>query len=126
MNSCERSKAISDCRHPAMIICAMPAVMFFAIAWIVLAADDAPKPQPNADVTFHIKPKPLPAGAVTEDWKSFMGPNHNGISGETKLLRNWPKGGPTLVWEMRKGTGYSSPAIAGEYLVYFHGSGDRE
>jgi outer membrane protein assembly factor BamB len=83
-------------------------------------------PKPNPDVRFHVKPKPLAPGAVTHDWKSFMGPQHNEISTETKLLRKWPEGGPTLVWEMRKGTGYSSPAISGDWLVYFHRADNRE
>ena len=26
------------------------------------------------------KPKPLPAGAVTHDWVSFLGPTHNAVS----------------------------------------------
>ena len=85
-----------------------------------------PKAQPNADVRFHRKPKPLPAGAVTHDWKSFLGPTHNGMSTETKLAKDWPAGGPPLVWEMRKGTGYTSPAISGERLVYLHRSGNDE
>jgi len=82
--------------------------------------------KPNPDVRFHSKPKPLPQGAVTHDWKSFLGPSHNGTSTETRLLREWPKAGPALVWEMRKGTGYSSPAISGDRLVYFHRVEDRE
>jgi outer membrane protein assembly factor BamB len=89
-----------------------------------------PVPPPTArahpDVRVHAKPKPLPAGAVTHDWKSFLGPTHNAISTETRLLRDWPQGGPTLLWELRKGTGYSSPAISGDYLVYFHRLKDRE
>jgi outer membrane protein assembly factor BamB len=86
----------------------------------------AATPKPNPDVQFHAKPKPLAPGAVTHDWKSFRGPTHDGISTETKLLLNWPSGGPKLVWEMRKGTGYSSPAIAGDHLVYFHRDGNVE
>lgn len=97
-------------------------LIFVLLAWQVTGGE----PQPNPDVTFHSKPKPLPAGAVTHDWKSFLGPTHDGMSTETKLLHNFGKGGPTLVWEMRKGTGYSSPAIAGDRLIYFHRSGDRE
>src|SRR6185369_6692306 len=50
----------------------------------------------------------------------------NGISTETKLLREFPPGGPTLLWEMRKGTGYTSPAIAGGRLVYLHRTGNQE
>jgi outer membrane protein assembly factor BamB len=86
----------------------------------------APLPKPHSAVRRHATPKPLPAGAITHDWKSFLGPSHNGISSETRLLRDWPKGGPALVWEMRKGTGYSSPAISGDRLVYFHREGNRE
>lgn len=85
-----------------------------------------PSAKANPDVTFHTKPKPLPPGAVTHDWKAFLGPTHNGWSTETKLLQTWPSAGPTLVWEMRKGTGYSSPAIAGDRLVYMHRVGNQE
>ncbi len=91
-----------------------------------LSAAEPPEPQRNADVTFHAKPKPLPKGAVTHDWKSFLGPTHNAVSAETKLLRRFPEGGPVLLWEMRKGTGYSSPAIAGDKLVYLHRVADQE
>lgn len=78
------------------------------------------------NVKVHGKPKPLAAGAVAEDWVSFLGPTHNGISPETKILKSWPKDGPKLLWEMKKGTGYSSPAIKGEYLVYLHREGREE
>jgi outer membrane protein assembly factor BamB len=87
-----------------------------------------PPPQPRAtpEVRVHARPKPLPPGAVTHDWKSFLGPAHNAVSTETKLLREWPAGGPRMIWEMKKGTGYSSPAIAGQRLVYLHRVDDRE
>src|SRR5262245_28632247 len=64
-----------------------------------LEATQAPAAKPNPDVRFHSKPKPLLAGAVTHDWKSFLGPTHDGVSTETKLLHDWPAGGPKLVWE---------------------------
>src|SRR5436190_21790266 len=91
-----------------------------------LAATAVPSAQRNADVTFHAKPKPLPAGAVTHDWTSFLGPAHNAMSTETKLLHLWPKGGPKLVWEMKKGTSYTSPAISGDRLIFFHRIGNEE
>jgi outer membrane protein assembly factor BamB len=65
----------------------------------------------------HRKPKPLPAGAVTQDWPVFLGPTHNGVSTETKLSRKLP---PPLLWEFSKGTGYASAAISGERLVFLH------
>jgi len=91
-----------------------------------LSSLELPPAKPHPDVKVHAKPKPLPRDAVTQDWKTFLGPTHNGISSETKLLKSWPANGPTLVWEMRKGTGYSSPAVAGERLVYLHRSGSEE
>jgi outer membrane protein assembly factor BamB len=69
------------------------------------------------------RPKPLPAGAVTHDWVSFLGPTHNSVSTETRLSRTLP---PTLVWEFPKGTSYSCPAVAGDRLVYFHRVGGNE
>lgn len=68
-------------------------------------------------------PKPLPAGAVTHDWRSFLGPQHNSVSSETKLTRSLP---PALVWEMPKGEGYVAPAIAGDRLVFLHRLKDEE
>ncbi len=79
-----------------------------------------PSLTPHPDVQYHSKPKPLSQAAVTHDWTSFLSPTHNAISTETRLLKHWPAGGPPLVWEMRKGTGYSSSAILGERLVYLH------
>ena len=90
------------------------------------AAVPAASAKTNPDVRVHAKPKPLPPNAVSHDWVSFLGPTHNAMSTETKLLREWPKGAPTLLWEMRKGTGYSSPAIAGDHLVYMHRVGGQE
>lgn len=53
-----------------------------------------------------------------EDWPNFRGPKGDGVSGETGLLKEWPKGGPSLLWDAKKvndgksiGTGYSSLAI---------------
>jgi outer membrane protein assembly factor BamB len=69
------------------------------------------------------KPRPLPAGAVTHDWTSFLGPTHNGVSTETRLRRTLP---PPLVWEFQKGTSYASPAIAGTRLAFIHRVGDEE
>lgn len=82
--------------------------------------------KPHPDTKLHSKPKPLPPAAVTHDWKAFLGPTHNAIAAETKLLKNWPRTGPKLVWEMRKGTGYSAPAVAGDRLVFAHRLGNEE
>lgn len=85
-----------------------------------LAPMAAAKAQKYERVTFHGAPKPLPKGAVTHDWKTFLGPTHNGVSTETKLIKTFPPAGPKIVWEMETGNGYSSPSIQGEHLVYVH------
>ena len=86
----------------------------------VLEPRAAPEAGANRDVTFHTAPKPLARDAVTSDWPSFLGPNHNSVSPETKLLAEFPKGGPSLVWEMNKGPGYSAPAVLGDRVVLLH------
>ena len=80
----------------------------------------------NSDLTFHRAPKPLPPGAVTSDWASFLGPTHNMFSPETKLVRDFPTDGLPLVWEMKKGDGFAAPAVAGGRLVFFHRVADKE
>ncbi len=69
------------------------------------------------------RPKPLAPDAVTHDWESFLGPTHNAVSTETHLSRELP---PPLVWEVEKGPGYTSPAIVGDHLLFFHRAGDQE
>jgi outer membrane protein assembly factor BamB len=69
------------------------------------------------------KPKPLAKDAVTGDWPSFLGPSHNGVSTETRLSRMLP---PPLIWEFARGTGYASPAVSGDRLVFVHRVGNEE
>jgi outer membrane protein assembly factor BamB len=80
----------------------------------------------NPDATFHAAPKALARGAVTHDWTGFLGPSHNLVSTETKLLDRFPAGGPAVIWEAKRGTGYGAPAILGERVVLFHRVEDDE
>src|SRR6187455_953993 len=77
----------------------------------------------SAQTRLLSKPNPLATGAVTHDWTAFLGPTHNAVSTETLLSRTLP---PPLIWEFPKGTGYASPAIAAERLVFLHRLGDEE
>ncbi len=73
-----------------------------------------------------------PASAQTKsgDWPQWRGPHRDAICTETGLLKEWPKGGPKLLWDSRKvnggksvGIGYSSLAITqGEIFTL----GDRK
>jgi len=48
----------------------------------------------------------------TQEISQWRGPNRDGIFPETNLLKQWPDGGPKLLWKYDKlGAGYSSPAV---------------
>ncbi len=52
--------------------------------------------------------------ATATDWPQWRGPNRDGKSTETGLLREWPEGGPPLAWRVAGlGAGYSSVSVAG-------------
>jgi len=46
------------------------------------------------------------------DWPGFLGPTGDGKSPEKGILTGWPEDGPPMVWKMRLGTSYGSPAIS--------------
>jgi outer membrane protein assembly factor BamB len=51
------------------------------------------------------------------DWPQFRGPDRDGVSKETGLLKAWPEGGPPLVWTATGlGGGYSSLSVAGDRI----------
>ena len=61
------------------------------------------------------------------NWPQWRGPNRDGISTETGLLKQWPTDGPPLVWKAAgAGTGYSSLAVANGRIYTLGLKGDRE
>jgi len=46
-----------------------------------------------------------------QDWPQFMGPDRNGISKETGILKTWPAEGPKVVWSTDLGIGFGGPVI---------------
>ena len=58
------------------------------------------------------------------DWPQWRGPNRDGVSSETGLLKEWPSEGPALLWEKAGlGEGYSSVAVVDE-IIYTTGKKD--
>jgi outer membrane protein assembly factor BamB len=46
------------------------------------------------------------------NWPGWRGPHHDGVSRETGLLKEWPKEGPRVVWQVENvGVAYSSLAV---------------
>jgi outer membrane protein assembly factor BamB len=61
------------------------------------------------------------------DWPQFRGPNRDGVSRETGLRKDWPNGGPRLLWTCAEcGVGYAGPAVVGDRLYLAGGRGDSE
>lgn len=64
---------------------------------------------------------------VGGDWPQWRGPNRDGISKETGLLKQWPANGPPLAWKVKgAGGGYSSFAVSKGRLFTMGLRGDRE
>src|SRR5437762_9514715 len=61
---------------------------------------------------------------AASDWPQWRGPQRNGISRETGLLKEWPKDGPKLLWKVSSaGRGYSTPAVVGDRLYLLGNEG---
>ena len=69
----------------------------------------------------------LAQSANSANWPQWRGPNRDGISKETGLLKQWPAEGPPLVWKAAgAGRGFSSFSVANGKLITMGLRGDRE
>jgi outer membrane protein assembly factor BamB len=67
------------------------------------------------------------AAQAGANWPQWRGPNRDGISKETGLLKQWPAEGPPLVWKASgAGRGYSSFSVANGKLYTMGLRGERE
>jgi outer membrane protein assembly factor BamB len=70
----------------------------------------------------------LASTVAAADWPQWRGPDRTGISQETGLLKEWPKDGPKLLWQVKNiDSGYSTPAVVGDriYLLSNKGMDDE-
>lgn len=50
--------------------------------------------------------------SLADSWPQWRGPNRDGKSAETGLLKQWPETGPRLAWKVSDlGEGYATPSI---------------
>lgn len=57
--------------------------------------------------------KTAASSAASPEWPNFTGPNYDNRSPDTGLLKEWPSGGPKLLWKADGlGQGYSSAVVA--------------
>ena len=65
--------------------------------------------------------------AEAADWPQWRGPERNGNSKETGLLREWPKDGPKLIWQAKDiGNGYGTPTVVGDRIYLLSNRRDEE
>ena len=66
----------------------------------------------------------LSAATSLADWPQWRGPNRDGHSTDTGLLKQWPEGGPKLAWKAGgMGSGYTSVSVVGDRVYCM---GDKE
>jgi outer membrane protein assembly factor BamB len=64
------------------------------------------------------------ASFANTDWPQWRGPDRNGVSKETGLLKEWPAGGPKLLWQVNDlGDGYSTPSVVGTRIYLMSNNG---
>ena len=54
------------------------------------------------------------ANANSIGWPGFLGPNRDGVSTETGLLKKWPQSGPKELWKLDVGDGFGGASIVGD------------
>jgi len=80
----------------------------------------AGRPAPWFAVVFTL----AAASSQAADWPGWKGADRTGVSRETGLLKEWPQGGPKLLWQISSaGYGYSTPAVVGERLYLLANEG---
>ena len=61
------------------------------------------------------------------EWPQWRGPNRDGISTETQLLKEWPEKGPPLLWKANGlGQGYSTVSVSKGRIFTMGSRGDGE
>jgi outer membrane protein assembly factor BamB len=64
-------------------------------------------------------------GLLAANWPQWRGPQRDGISQETGLLKEWPAEGPPLLWQVDDlGGGYSTPAVVNNRIYLVNNKGN--
>src|SRR5262245_24451984 len=85
---------------------ALPAALL--IIWFSVDAS-------SVAVDHSAPPNTVPSGP--SDWPQWRGPERNGVSKDTGLIKQWPSSGPQRAWSISSlGEGYGSLAIKGDRI----------
>jgi outer membrane protein assembly factor BamB len=65
------------------------------------------------------------AVAAAAEWPQWRGPNRDDLCTETGLLKDWPAGGPPLVWKATGlGSGFSTVSVVGDRIYTIGDKGE--
>ena len=71
-----------------------------------------------------VRTTPANVTTSTFDWPQWRGPERNGISKESGLLKEWPREGPKLLWQVKDiGDGFSTPSVVGNRIYLMSNRG---
>lgn len=98
-------------------------VVVLCIAWGALHLRGSMQAIPNAPVQTAADAAPQSgAGVRAGEWHEWRGPGRADRSSETGLLKQWPEGGPKLLWTAKGcGEGFASVVIGGG-MIYTAGN----
>jgi hypothetical protein len=67
-----------------------------------------------------------PSASSAADWPQWLGPERNGVSAETGLVKQWPESGPKTLWRTELGKGFSAISVADGrlYTMYADAQGE--
>ncbi len=51
--------------------------------------------------------------ALADDWPQWLGPARDGVWREDGVIERFPEGGPSALWRVEIGAGYTGPAVVG-------------
>lgn len=65
--------------------------------------------------------------STNHDWPQWRGPNRDGISKESGILKTWAATGPVVLWRVQLGEGFSGIAIArgSAYTMFSRGNDEQ-
>ena len=64
--------------------------------------------------------------STNSGWYQWRGPNRDGISHETGILKSWPEAGPKELWRVPLGKGFSGISVSNGQVYTMYAKGDDE
>ena len=64
--------------------------------------------------------------ARATEWPQWRGPNRDGISDEVGLLKEWSSNGPTMLWKIPLGEGFSGISVSQGRVYTMFSKGNDE